>query len=100
MRIVKTVGALALAVALTAPAAASAQSRNPLQVVVYNVKKAVGTIRVAVCTLQTFLKECPYEATAPATAPTTTITIAGLPPGTYAAQVFQDLNDNHKVDRT
>ena len=99
MRMVKTVGALALAVALMAPAAASAQSRSPLQVVVYNMKKAVGTIRVAVCTIQTFLKECPYEGEAPATMPTTTITVNNLPPGTYAAQVFQDVNDNHKVDR-
>ena len=31
--------------------------------------------------------------------PTTTITVNNLPPGTYAAQVFQDVNDNHKVDR-
>ena len=99
MKIVKTVGALALAVALMAPAAASAQNRSPLQIVVYNMKKAVGTIRVAVCTIQTFLKECPYEGEAPATMPTTTVTVNNLPPGTYAAQVFQDVNDNHKVDR-
>ena len=51
-----------------APLAASAQAVFPLKVVVHNVKKAVGTIRVAVCTKQTFLKDCtPYEATAAAT---------------------------------
>ena len=99
MKTNRTLGALALCVALTVPAAAFAQGHSPLQIVVYNIKKAVGTIRVAVCTIQTFLKDCPYEGTAPATLPTTTVTVAGLPPGTYAAQVFQDVNDNHKVDR-
>lgn len=85
---------------LSAPAAASAQEVFPLTVVVTNVKKAVGTIRVAVCTRKTFLKDCaPYEAEAPAVMPTTTVTVQGLPPGKYAAQVFQDENDNHEVDR-
>jgi uncharacterized protein (DUF2141 family) len=85
---------------ISAPVAASAQEVFPLKVVVHNVKKAVGVIRVAVCTRQTFLKDCaPYEATAPAATPTTTVVVPGLPAGAYAAQVFQDENDNHKVDR-
>jgi uncharacterized protein (DUF2141 family) len=85
---------------ISAPAAASAQAVFPLKVVVTNVKTTAGVIRVAVCTKQTFLKDCaPYEATVRATMPSTTLVVAGLPPGTYAAQVFHDENENHKVDR-
>jgi uncharacterized protein (DUF2141 family) len=85
---------------ISAPAAAVAQAVFPLTVVVTNVKKTAGTIRVAVCTKQTFMKDCaPYEATARATVPSTTLTVPGLPAGSYAAQVFHDENDNHKVDR-
>jgi uncharacterized protein (DUF2141 family) len=85
---------------LSAPVAASAETVFPLKVVVHNVKKAAGVIRVAVCTKQTFLKDCaPYEATARATTPSTTLLVPGLPPGRYAAQVFHDENENHKVDR-
>ena len=85
---------------LCSPSTAAAQPVFPLEVVVTNVKKAVGTIRVAVCTRQTFLKDCaPYEATAPARVPTTTLVVPALPAGEYAAQIFQDENNNHEVDR-
>ena len=91
----------ALLIAALLPGVAAAQTLYPLEVVVHNVKKAVGTIRVAVCTKQTFLKDCaPYEANAPASVPTTTVVVRGLPAGEYAAQVFHDENDNHEVDRS
>ena len=32
--------------------------------------------------------------------PQTTITLHDIPPGTYAAQVFHDENDDHEVDRS
>jgi len=90
----------AMLMAALLPQAAAAQALFPVEVVVTNVKKAVGTMRVAICTRQTFLKDCaPYEANAPARVPTTTVVVNGLPPGEYAAQVFQDENDNHEVDR-
>ena len=81
---------------------AAPASSEPLQVVVWNLKRAIGTVRVAICTPATFLKtDCPWEGVAQANgnAQGTVVTIAGVPPGVYAAQVFQDENDNHEVDR-
>jgi len=81
-------------------AGAPGDDAKPLQIVVWNLKKALGTVRVAICTPATFLKtDCPWEGVAQATPQGAVVTIAGLPPGTYAAQVFQDENDNHQVDR-
>lgn len=85
---------------LIAPPVEAAEGSKPLQIVVWNLRKAIGTVRVAICTQSTFLKaDCPWEAVVPASNHVATVTIPALPPGVYAAQVFQDENDNHKVDR-
>jgi uncharacterized protein (DUF2141 family) len=67
---------------------------------VSNVRNAKGRVHVDICPETSFLKEdCPYSATAPARIGTTVVTVTGLPPGRYAAQVFHDENLNNKVDR-
>ncbi|MBP2292025.1 DUF2141 domain-containing protein [Azospirillum rugosum] len=59
-----------------------------------------GRVMVAVCSQDTFLKPgCPYTASAPAQAGAVTVTVRGIPPGTYAIQAFQDENGNEEVDR-
>jgi uncharacterized protein (DUF2141 family) len=79
------------------PAAAEPKA---LQVVVWNLKKAVGTVRVSICTKATFLHEsCPWHGTAPATGSEVVVNVPGVPPGVYAAQVFQDEKDTQKVNR-
>jgi len=70
-----------------------------LQIEVGNVRAHTGRVHVDICTQAQFLKDCPRWAEAPAKLGMTTITITGLPPGTYAAQAFYDQNGNGKLDR-
>ena len=90
-------GGVALAAALAlAPVAEAAQ----LTVNVTNVRKAKGHIRVAVCSPRTFLADsCEFEMMAPATVGVTTVVFPDIPPGVYAAQVFQDEHDDGVVHR-
>jgi len=70
-----------------------------VEVAVTGVKLAKGKVRVSICDQATFLKECRWNAAAPAVQGTTIVTVRNLPPGRYAAQAFHDKNDNDKVDR-
>jgi uncharacterized protein (DUF2141 family) len=80
----------------TAPAG---EPQNVLRIVVEGVKGQRGHIRVDVCPMSDFLKVCRYGGVAPATPGVTTVIVKDLPPGTYAAQAYQDGNDNLSVDR-
>jgi uncharacterized protein (DUF2141 family) len=65
-----------------------------------HVRDDAGHVRVDICTEATFLKEaCPYSGAAPAVKGVTTVTVTGVPPGVYAAQVYHDRNDDHMVNR-
>jgi uncharacterized protein (DUF2141 family) len=67
---------------------------------VVNVPSPKGHIRISVCTRDTFLHHsCAFEATAPAAVGETTVVLPDVPPGTYAAQVFQDEQDDGIVHR-
>ena len=84
---------------LSAPTGAAAQNAS-ITLEVLNVRVAIGSVRVDICTKDTFLKvTCPYSGASVAAEGTTTVVVEGVPPGTYAAQVYHDENDNHKVDR-
>jgi uncharacterized protein (DUF2141 family) len=73
---------------------------GPVTVVISGLRYPVGSVHVDICTKATFLNEgCPYSATAPTQVPDTTLTVPAVPPGVYAVQAFQDVNDNGKVDR-
>ena len=79
------------------PASAGA---GTLQVVVTGVRSAAGHVLVAVCDRESFLQPtCRYQGRAAAAPGSVTVTISGIPPGTYAAQAYQDENDNGKIDR-
>lgn len=81
----------------SAPAAASA---GDVLVEVGNVSAATGEIRVALCPRESFLTtDCPRTAHVPAAAGTTRVLFHDVAPGTYAVQVFQDLNGNGTLDR-
>ena len=65
-----------------------------------HVRDDAGHVRVDICTEATFLKGgCPYSGEAPAVQGVTTVTVTGVPPGAYAAQVYHDRNDDHTVNR-
>ena len=82
--------------ALTSAAAAAV-----VEVAVTGVVEARGHIHVDLCTEDTFLKDdCPYAGSAVATPGSTVVTITGVPPGQYAAQVFHDKHDDGRVHRT
>ncbi|MHB8284040.1 MAG: DUF2141 domain-containing protein [Caulobacteraceae bacterium] len=90
----------ALAFVITAWPVISCAAGGPLSFEVSGVRFSSGSVRVDVCTPETFLKAvCAYSSSAPATAGTTTVVLANVPPGVYAAQVYHDWNDNHQVDR-
>lgn len=71
-----------------------------LAVEVANVRSVKGTIHVDLCPQAQFLKDgCALSGDAPAHSGTTTVLIANVPAGRYAAQVFHDENRNGRVDR-
>jgi len=83
-----------------AAAGGGGDSGAPLTVVVGNGRSNAGRVHVALCPQKSFLKDdCALEASAPAQKGTTSVTFANVPPGEWAAQVFQDENGNKKVDR-
>lgn len=88
-----------LSIAVDVLAARAPGDTVTLQITVTGVRNAKGVIHVDICRQAEFLKNCPVQTQAAAVAGTTIITIANLAPGTYAAQVFHDENNNTKVDR-
>ncbi|KQQ87906.1 DUF2141 domain-containing protein [Massilia sp. Leaf139] len=60
---------------------------------------AKGKVAVAVCDKASFLKQCAHNATAPAQAGETTVTIKDVPAGTWAVLAYQDENGNGELDR-
>jgi uncharacterized protein (DUF2141 family) len=70
-----------------------------IEVAVVGVRSAAGHVKVDVCTRDTFLKDCPWSARAPAHPGTVIVAIHGVPPGRYAIQAFHDANDNGELDQ-
>jgi len=94
------IAALPLAAALVPLVSASAAKAGPVAIDVSGVRRAKGHVVAAICPKANFMHlTCPYESRAPALKGTTTVVFPDIPPGTYAAQVFQDENDNDEVDR-
>lgn len=85
--------------ALLALAAAEAATGS-IAVEVGNVRNNRGQVVVDICPRDRFLGDnCAWHGAAPARAGTTTVTIANVPPGDYAAQAFHDENASGEVDR-
>ena len=72
-----------------------------VQVTVKGVRNNHGQVLVALCTKAEFLRpHCAWRGRADATPGTVTISIQGVPDGTYAAQAFHDENGNGRLDRS
>lgn len=90
--------ALALLAALAAPTPAWAAT---LEVTVGNLRSSRGTLRVSVCTEETFLAEfCGINANVKAAAGELVVTFPDMPPGTYAVQAHLDEDDDARIGRT
>jgi uncharacterized protein (DUF2141 family) len=59
---------------------------------------AKGKVSVAVCDKERFLKQCAYTASVPAQAGETSVSVKGVPPGTWAVLAYQDENVNGELD--
>lgn len=82
---------------LALPVAARAAA---LDVTVTNIPDATGTVRVAVCTKEEFLRpDCGYHAFTPSRPGQVRIAFEDVHPGVYAIQVFQDRNANETLDK-
>jgi uncharacterized protein (DUF2141 family) len=58
-----------------------------------------GTVKVAVCDRERFLKQCIYTASVPAKDGENVIAVTGVPKGTWAVLAYQDENGNGELDR-
>jgi uncharacterized protein (DUF2141 family) len=70
-----------------------------VEVHVSGVTAGKGKVNVAVCDKERFLKQCAYSASAPAREGDNVISIANVPPGTWAVLAYQDENSNDELDR-
>jgi uncharacterized protein (DUF2141 family) len=66
---------------------------------VSNVAGGKGSLKVAVCDRERFLKQCAYTASMPAREGENVIAVPGVPKGTWAVLVYQDENGNGELDR-
>ena len=90
-------GAIGLLLAIGFAAGAQASS---ITVKVMGVRDNRGVVRVAVCPQADFLHpHCPYFGHSPSEAGSVVVTISQVPPGVYAAQAYQDANDDGVLKR-
>ena len=69
-------------------------------VTITGLRDSRGMVRVALCPRADFLHpRCPYFGLSPSESGSVVVTIKNVPPGVYAAQAFQDANDNGILDR-
>ena len=87
-----------IAACLMACAAAAAQAAT-VEVHVTAVTAGKGSIKVAVCDREHFLKQCAHTASMPAREGENVIAVPNVPKGTWAVLVYQDENGNGKLDR-
>lgn len=79
--------------------AAAGASAATVEVHVSAVAGGKGTVNVAVCDRERFLKQCAYTASMPARDGENVIAVPGVPKGTWAVLVYQDENGNGQLDR-
>jgi uncharacterized protein (DUF2141 family) len=83
---------------LTAPLSGAVAAE--LKVTIEQVATGSGTLLVAVCTPETFLRRgCPHTGRAPAVSGEAQVVVRGIEPGVYAVQAFHDENGNFDLDR-
>jgi uncharacterized protein (DUF2141 family) len=70
-----------------------------VEVHVTGVAAGKGKVSVAVCDQAHFLKQCAYSGSVPAQGAAVTVSVPGVPAGTWAVLAFQDENENGELDR-
>jgi len=80
-------------------AASASVSAATVEVRVTAVAGGKGTVKVAVCDRERFLKQCAYSASAPARDGENVILVPNVPKGTWAVLAYQDENGNGELDR-
>lgn len=86
-----------LLLALSATCATFAASAATVEVRVAG-STAKGKISVAVCDKARFLKQCAHNASVPAQAGETLVSLKDVPAGTWAVVAYQDENGNGELD--
>jgi uncharacterized protein (DUF2141 family) len=67
---------------------------------VENLRNGEGSVLVAICTPDVFLsRQCRHHARTKARPGSAEVTVADVPPGSYAVQAIHDENDNLELDR-
>jgi len=84
---------------LAAAAASATASAATVEVRVTEVAGGKGSVKVAVCDRERFLKQCAYSASAPARDGENVIPVPNVPKGTWAVLAYQDENGNGELDR-
>jgi uncharacterized protein (DUF2141 family) len=93
---------LLMAVLLVAPARADVPQGATVTIRIENVQQARGMLRLGLYDAALYAKdnaEPVAAADVKAVAGETVITLHNVPPGTYAIEMFQDLNSNGKMDQ-
>ena len=86
---------------LTAAAPPPSSTSATVTVIVQGVHSAGGHVLVAICPRAAFLMpHCAYKGRAPSHAGDVQVSVSGIPPGTYAAQAYQDETDAGHIRRT
>ncbi|HTW29251.1 MAG TPA: DUF2141 domain-containing protein [Acetobacteraceae bacterium] len=95
----RLVAAVALATGVGSCACATPPTVD-LYVTVTGVQNNRGHVLVAVCKRQEFLQpHCLYQARVPSRSGSVLVVVGHVPPGIYAVQAFQDMNDDGRINR-
>ncbi len=82
-------------------AAAGSAEAGPLRVEVEGVRSAAGSVLVALCSEEAFLRAgCERASSAPARPGVTAVWLQDVPAGVFAIQAVHDENGNRRLDRT
>lgn len=98
LRLARAARALPLSLLLGA-GAPGAHPNADIEIAVQDVRSSEGRILVTICPRAAYPGPCKLSGEAPAHAGTTWITIREVPPGSYAALAFHDLNGNGRLDK-
>ena len=77
---------------------ASAQQKHKLTINITDIQVVKGSLLVAVCDKDNFMKGNVKSGIAPVNGGKVTVEIADLPAGDYAVMLFHDENGNYQVD--
>jgi len=96
-----TISILAFAAALSLSSAIADEPKAVLTVKIDHIAPKGGNLRLALCDAKSFADDnasAILDKVVTATPSVQSVTFEGVPPGTYAIKMFQDVNRNEKFD--